>query len=111
MNALFLSLLINFAPSSCAATKVCIDVANDAGNKIQLYAYYVYPAVHLYIDGIEYDAPAGNAMTIEGLQLADAAGDIAILNASFVSRRVCVGSGRGQSCHQIYTLVSGSVAR
>ena len=102
---------IDLSPAFCGNTKICVSVPNDAGANVDIYAYPVYPGVHVVLDGVQYDSPNGNTNPIANLQLVASDGTSVTLSATWTSYRSCVRSGRGQACYTHWSLVGGTLVR
>jgi hypothetical protein len=102
---------VTLSQSDCQRTRICIDVANDGGHKVAIYAAPTYYGVTVIVDGTIYNTPVGNDAVIVGLPLYtdEALPQLLVLNATFTSRTECVRSGRGQHCYRRWTLTSGSL--
>jgi hypothetical protein len=110
---------INLDTSACGATRYCTAVYNDAtpAAGITIAANPSSPAVTVYIDGVAYSSPGGNApdtlntpVAIVELTLTNDAGEAIVLNATFYGKRVLHRSGHNYWTRQ-WTLLDGTIAR
>lgn len=100
---------ITLQPVACSVSRICTSVPNDAGVNVEIAAYFVYPSVHVYVDGIEYTAARGNGNPISGLVLYASDGSYVVLSTSWSTYRTCTHSGRGQYCLTHWTLTGGTI--
>ena len=102
---------ITLQPQSYGLTKICVAIPNDVGANVEIAAYFVYPSVNVYVDGVQYTAPTGNDNPIAGLVLYAPDGSYVVLDATWTTYRTCVRSGRGQHCSTHWTLAAGTISR
>lgn len=111
--------------SNCGAQRYCTTVYNDADPAvgITLDARVTHESVTIYVNGVAYSAPYGNAETtvtpsgqppqpvsISNLTLTSEDGASVVLNATFTGVRILHRSGHNYWTTQ-WTLVGGTVDR
>jgi hypothetical protein len=95
---------ITLQPSGCGLTRYCLDVANDAGADIAIYAGPTYSNRTLYLRGVAYTGPNTSPSVMYAVD-----GAWLTLTTEFSSYVTCTKSGRGQHCSTHWTLMGGSV--
>ena len=97
---------ITLQPSGCGLTRYCLDVANDAGADIAIYAGPTYANRTLYLNGVAYTGPNTSPSVLYAVD-----GSWLTLSTEFSSYVTCTKSGRGQHCSTHWTLTGGAVVR
>lgn len=111
--------------AGCGATRYCTTVPNDSNPQVGVTvdARVAYPSVTVYVGGVKYYSPSGNAPTtvaqpgqpdapvsINYLTLTAADGSSIVLNATFNGRHILHRSGHNYWTTQ-WTLISGTIDR
>lgn len=95
---------ITLESSNCGLTRYCLDVNNDAGAEIAIYAGPTYPNRTLYLNGESYSGPNTSPSvlyTVDGKWLT--------LTTAWSTYVTCTKSGRGQHCSTHWVLTGGAV--
>ena len=102
---------IALAPIDCGIVKQCVNVPNDIAADVDLYLAPQYSSMNVYIGGVRYYSPVGNAASIANAQLTavDGSGAMITMSGEFATHRTCTHSGRGQTCSTHWNLKSGSI--
>ena len=110
---------INLTTSTCTPQRYCVTVYNDADPAVgvTVAANVSSPAVTVYVNGIAYSSPSGNApvtlntpVAIVELTLTNDAGEAIVLNATFYGTRVLHRSGHNYWTTR-WTLLDGTIVR